>query len=211
MRGLAIGGIVLALAPFGSVVSVLTFPIGNPAAHLELGRPSGPFESADLTAWVLEPLAPTAPASARPSQSNIRSRRSVANRNSNPLNIKLGPQTRRYVDIGVATISDILPTDGGRFLKFDSPETGFKAAVELLMAPGYDDLTLDRALRRWSNHGYGIEIFAGPRLDAETPVPDFGRDDLKTLLNAMAAAEGYKSATIAHEIERALTRRPPGQ
>jgi len=36
-------------------------------------------------------------------------------------------------------------------------------------------------------------------------VPYFGRDDFRILLNAMAAAEGYKSSTIADEIKKALS------
>ena len=203
MKWLGICPIVLALLRTGVI---LTVPRTDPAPPLELVKLfPGPVGSADLTAWVLETNVPTVSVPARFSNSNAGSRLSVANRNSNPLNVKLGSHTRRYVDVGLATISDIIPTDGGRFLKFESPETGFKAAVELLIAQAYDDLRLDRALRRWSNNGYGAEILAGPRRHADKPVPDLGRDDLKTLLNAMAAAEGYKSATIADEIDKALT------
>jgi hypothetical protein len=173
----------------------------------------GRLASDDLSAWVLEPnrdlgTSPLGPAalprsrsSAGPSGGHVRS---VANRNSNPLNIKLGSGTRRYLQVGLATISDILPNDGGRFLKFDSPETGFRAAVALLNTRGYHDLEVERALRRWSNNGYGAEILAGTSLDVQKPLPDLGRDDLKILLHAMVAAEGYRSATIADEIDRAL-------
>jgi hypothetical protein len=108
------------------------------------------------------------------------------------------------VVVGQATISDIIPMDGGQFLKFNSPETGFRAAVELLTTPRYDDLELDRALRRWSNNGFGAEILAGTQLDAPKPVPYSGQNDLEILLNAMAAAEGYKSSMIADEIKKAL-------
>lgn len=172
------------------------------APQLEIveGAP-GPVGSEELSAWVLE-TRNEAPAPFF--SSSVGSWRSVADRNSNPLNMKLGSGTRRYVDIGLATISDIIPKDGGRFLKFDSPETGFRAAVELLSTPPYDDLKLDRALRRWSNSGYAAEILAGTQLDAQTPVPCLGRDDLQVLLSAMAAAEGYKSSTIADEIRKAL-------
>ena len=186
-------------------VAILTFPRTHPAPQLDLVSNLFPGlrGNEDLTAWVVESNRDAAPETfSRPS---VESRRSVANRNRNPLNIKLGWNTRRYVEIGLATVSAIIPQDGGRFLKFASPETGFKAAVGLLSAPGYDDLRLDRALRRWSNNGYGAEILVGGRFDAEQRVPNFGRDDLKTLLNAMAAAEGYRSATIAAEIEKALT------
>ena len=49
-----------------------------------------------------------------------------------------------------------------------------------MSAPPYEELTLDRALRRWSNGGYAAEILAGTRLDAQKPVPYLGRDDLHT-------------------------------
>ncbi len=113
-------------------------------------------------------------------------------------------QTRRYVDVGLATISDIVPADGGRFLKFRSSETGFRAAADLLSTPGYGKLRIDRALRRWSNNGYGAEILAGTPLDAGTAVPSLRPGDLRVLLEAMAAAEGYRSSATAAEIRRAL-------
>ena len=183
----------------------LSFPATDPAPPLEIVKFSpGPVRSEDLSAWVLETHNEPTPTFF--SGSSTRTWRSVAGRNSNPLNIKLGSATRRYVNTGVATISDILPKDGGRFLKFDSPETGFRAAVELLRTPPYDDLEVDQALRRWSNNGYAAEILAGTRLEAQKPVPYLGRDDLRILLNAMAVAEGYKSSTISAEIEKALSR-----
>jgi hypothetical protein len=128
----------------------------------------------------------------------------VANRNSNPLNIKLGSDTRRYVERGQATISDIIPRDGGRFLKFDAPETGFRAAVELMSALPYEGVNLDKALRRWSNNGYGAEILTGTEVDTGIPAPYLGRDDLGVLLHRMAAAEGYRSAAMSDEIQKAL-------
>ena len=211
MKWLAISVVVLALAQVGKAVR-LTFLTGAPAPPLEIVKLfPDPAGSEDLAAWVLEPApvppfllrsTPRARATLRHSSTGLL--RSVATRNRNPLNIKLGSQTRRYVDIGLATISDIIPKDGGRFLKFDSPATGFRAAVELLSTPLYDDLELDRVLRRWSHNSYGAEVLAGTALDAQRPVPYLGQDDLKILLNAMAAAEGYKSSTIAAEIKKAL-------
>ena len=202
LKCVALWVIVFTLPQAGKALR-LSFPATNPAPQLEIVKFfPGPVRSEDLSAWVLETHSEPAPALF--SGSSTRTWRSVAGRNGNPLNMKLGSGTRQYVDIGVATISDILPKDGGRFLKFDSPETGFRAAVELLSTPPYDDLDLDRALRRWSNSGYAAEILAGTRLDAHTPVAYLGRDDLKTLLNAMAAAEGYQSSTIADEINTAL-------
>jgi hypothetical protein len=136
-----------------------------------------------------------------------RSGRSVANRNLNPLNIKYGGRTRRYVEGGLAAISDIVPADGGRFLRFESAVDGFRAAADLLGTKRYLDLQLDEALRTWTNNGYGAEILDGTSLDGRTPVPSLGRDDLSILLNVMATAEGYRSAAIAEEITKALAQR----
>lgn len=163
-----------------------------------------------MAAWVLEPKNPPPPVITippLPSRWTIKGAvslnlPSVANRNLNPLNLKWGAKTRRYVDLGLASISDIIPADGGRFLKFDDAETGFRAAAELLHS--YGDLELDGALRKWSNAGYGGGILAGTALDAKTPIADLRRGDLTVVLHAMAAAEGYRSPTIVDEISKAL-------
>ncbi len=191
-----------------AVVGVFTARFGfgsTPSAQVD--------DPADRTAWVLEPRNPRTPELPNLGTQELRTKEprnpgtpelwfSVANRNLNPLNLKFGSKTRRYVDIGLATLSDIIPTDGGRFLRFDDPETGFRAAADLLNA--YGDLELDGALRKWSNTGYGGAILAGTRLDQKTSIADLRRGDFRILLHAMAAAEGYRSATIGDEIRKAL-------
>jgi hypothetical protein len=131
-------------------------------------------------------------------------RPSAANRNSNPLNIKLGSDTRWHVSAGEASISEILPLDGGRFLRFASAEAGFRAAVALLGAPRYRHLDVERALRRWSNNAYGAEIVSAGGIDGRAVLTALGAAELKALLAAMAAVEGYQSPTLAREIEKAL-------
>src|SRR6266542_3683127 len=86
----------------------------------------------DASIWVLEPQNDPvvedagAPLPEQYARRGVRQQpRSVANRNRNPLNMKLGSDTRRYVEAGLATVSEIVPADGGRFLKFMSPEIGF--------------------------------------------------------------------------------------
>lgn len=133
-------------------------------------------------------------------------RASVANRNNNPLNIKFGFVTRAHVDTGRATLSAITPLDGGRFLRFRSPEAGFRAGLDLLLSDHYAELPLDDVVRRWTNNGAGASILAGTRLDAQSSVGDLGAEDLKHLLKAMATAEGYRSRTVTDEISRALIR-----
>jgi len=178
---------VFALAQAGRAVR-LVYTAVSPVPQLESAFFPRPDSSEDLVAWVLEARSDPAPVAAPVAGSKVESWRSVAGRNSNPLNMKLGSGTRRYVETGAAGISDIIPKDGGRFLKFESPERGFRAAVELLRMSPYDDLELDEALRKWSNSGYAAEILAGTRLDAHRRVLYLGGGDLQILLHAMAAA-----------------------
>lgn len=132
----------------------------------------------------------------------------VANRNHNPLNVKFGAVTRPYVDQGRATISDITPLDGGAFLRFEGPSTGFRAAADLLRARPYQGLELDVVFRRWSNNGFGAEILDGTALHGQLTVADLTPDELGIVLGAMATAEGYRSARLAQEIGAALQRSP---
>lgn len=219
VKGLAVCVLMVTLTQFGRAVG-LAFPARNAAPRIDVADAfPGSLRSNDLRAWCLESnysltipssMLFRSPSAPQPVSRSSNARRSVANRNSNPLNIKFGSGTRWYVEIGLATISGIVPLDGGRFLKFDSPEAGLRAAVALLSTPGYKDLEVDRALRKWSNNGYGAEILLGTPLDAQKLVSYLDADDLKTLLAAMAAAEGYQSSTIKSEIENALAPTSPG-
>lgn len=128
----------------------------------------------------------------------------VANRNHNPLNIKYGLVTRGYVEAGRATLSPISPLDGGQFLRFDSPSTGFRAAADLLRARPYEGRPLADVFRRWSNNGFGAEILDGTPLHGGLTVADLTVDELALVLGAMASAEGYRSPRIAAEIATAL-------
>lgn len=167
-----------------SLSALVLQPVNPPVPRLPIGRGVDAFRTrAAASAW-----------------------RSVPNRNANPLNIKLGAGSREYVRRGHATISDIPPLDGGRFLRFQSPATGFRAALDLLTSRPYRDLAVDAALRRWSNDGYGAEILGGTRLDGRARVRHLTRSDFKALLGAMAAAEGYRSTTVDNEIATALDR-----
>jgi len=78
--------------------------------------------------------------------------------NLNPGNIKLGGQTRKWVQSGAATVDPKPAKDGGNFLKFKDPQTGFDAAKDLMFSPLYSNLTTEQALRQWSHGGYGAEI-----------------------------------------------------
>lgn len=112
----------------------------------------------------------------------------VATRNNNPLNMKLGGLTSQYVQAGQASPSEAA-TDGGRFLWFSSPETGFDAADKLIQSDLYSGLSVDQALRKWSNNGYGADKIA-PEL-SEAKISDLNPSQRHDLLRAMATREGY--------------------
>lgn len=107
-------------------------------------------------------------------------------KNNNPLNIKMSNATSTYP--GVVGTDKKAASDGGNFLVFDSPESGFAAAKKLLGADSYRNLTVDAAMRRWSNNGYGGDI--APSLASKT-VGKLSPAELNTLIQTMARREGY--------------------
>ena len=106
----------------------------------------------------------------------------IASQTNNPLNIK-------YVDgnqLG-GTDSGIAAQDGGTFAAFQSPEDGLKAATQLLTSSSYAGLTVDAAMRRWSNNGYGAEV--APGINANQKMSSLSKDQLNTLVGDMAQRE----------------------
>lgn len=107
-------------------------------------------------------------------------------RNNNPLNIKASAFTKSFS--GVSGLDPVPASDGGQFLTFASPEAGFQAAKRLITSQGYLPLTVDKALRRWSNNGYGAEIV--PALKNKT-ISQLSAQELDTLVKTMASREGF--------------------
>lgn len=116
-------------------------------------------------------------------QSNASTR---ANRNNNPLNIKASPTTQKFS--GVVGVDNKPASDGGKFLTFNSPEAGFEAAKKLITSDNYKNLSVDAALKRWSNSGYGGEIV--PDLKKKT-IAQLSSSELSKLIKTMARQEGY--------------------
>lgn len=81
--------------------------------------------------------------------------KTAAERNNNPFNIKFGSFAAKFG----ATKENKAALDGGSFATFPTVEAGIKAAQSLLTGKNYRNLTVDQAMRRWSNKGYGGEIF----------------------------------------------------
>lgn len=94
-------------------------------------------------------------------------------RNNNPGNIKvpgagIEEARKRYGDPGADIERDEKgqpkkAADGGAFIKFSSMDKGLQAMGTLLTMKGgpYDGLSLDAALKKWSNGGYGADIVSG--------------------------------------------------
>lgn len=111
-------------------------------------------------------------------------------RNKNPLNIKASDTTLEYP--GVVGTDPVPATDGGKFLVFESTEAGRDAAKRLITTRGYQRLTVDKAMKRWSNSGYGGEIV--PELSGR-PMSSLSDEELDLLIFAMAEREGALDTT----------------
>ncbi len=161
------------------------------------------------------PTAPSTPAQPSPSQgapaqpqgqSDYRAPRAgggtVADRHNNPLNIKIGGATQHWISSGQAEPGQA-GQDGGRFIKFNSPETGFKAAQQLLTGPVYANLPLDAAMRKWSGNGYGADV--APGLSPTMRVKDLTPDQLQHLTQSMAKREGYSGRPITQAVQSQAT------
>lgn len=112
-------------------------------------------------------------------------------RNNNPLNLKIGGLSQRFVDQGVASIESSPAQDGGNFLKFNTPTDGFNAAQTVLFgSPFYGSRTLDNAMRTWSGGGYGAEI-ASDFLKPNRRMSELSNVEQQRLIQKMAQREGF--------------------
>ena len=109
----------------------------------------------------------------------------IANRTNNPGNIKWGSFAK---SMG-AVDSGIKASDGGTFAMFPSVDAGAQAQVSLLKTPAYQNLTLDQAMKRWSNSGYGAEI--APNIPSGTKMNSLTSDQLTYLQKQMQKSEGF--------------------
>lgn len=113
--------------------------------------------------------------------------KTAAERNNNPFNIKFGNFAAKYG----ATKENKPALDGGSFATFSSPQVGFQAAKDLLLGKNYRNLTVDQAMKRWSNNGYGGNIF--PEV-ANKRVADLNPTELDNLQKKQIVREDKKYA-----------------
>lgn len=111
-------------------------------------------------------------------------------RNNNPLNLKASETSTTLP--GVTGVDPLPAADGGQFLQFDSPDSGFEAAKSVL-ARVYSDRDLDSALRRWSNNGYGGQVAKDAGLDPTQTYGSLTPEQQRALVGAMAKREGYQA------------------
>lgn len=78
----------------------------------------------------------------------------IATVHLNPGNIKYGNFAAKY-----GAIPGRRATDGGVFAKFPTVEAGLQAQKDLLTSGSYANLTVADAMRRWSNSGYGADLY----------------------------------------------------
>ena len=115
------------------------------------------------------------------------------NDNNNPLHLKLGSQTQQHIDSGAATIDNTTAKDGGNFLKFNDPQQGLTAAWDLLFnSPTYNKLSVNDAMLKWSNKGYGGDVV--PELRGKK-IADLTRPERSQLIIGMMKREGTLKRT----------------
>lgn len=79
---------------------------------------------------------------------------SMAQRHNNPGNIKWGEFARKH-----GAVKGEPATDGGYFAKFPDVQTGLKAMKGLLQTKNYKNLTVEQAVKRWTNQaGYSVDF-----------------------------------------------------
>lgn len=108
---------------------------------------------------------------------------------NNPLNLKF---TTFAAELGGRDSGD-QASDGGTFAQFSTTREGWRAARELLFTKTYSELSLNEAMKTWSNGGYDAEtILGGTDIDPQKKVSDLSHKETDTLLRKMAIREGNR-------------------
>lgn len=126
----------------------------------------------------------------------------VADRNNNPLNIKRGEATEKYIKNGQATVGDAA-TDKGNFLKFNTPQDGMQAGIQLLTGPKYSKLTVGAAMKEWSGKNwYNDNIAKTTGISPTAVIKDLSLNQINTLTQAMAKNEGATKTATTSQVTR---------
>lgn len=116
---------------------------------------------------------------------------------NNLLGMKVGTDTQYLINSGLAQAGGAAQ-DGGNFLAFKTPADSIEAAHKLLLTD-YGDMTINAAMKKWSNNGYDGQIIQGtvtrsaPKgMDPNALIRDLPDDQMTALLSAMVKKEGVK-------------------
>jgi hypothetical protein len=111
---------------------------------------------------------------------------SIAVSHNNPGNIKYGDFSKRY-----GATPGRNATDGGVFANFPDVATGLKAKQDLLLGKSYRNLSVDQAMKRWSNNGYDGNIYPEIR---NKKIAELSTEELSELSNRQIKREDGKMA-----------------
>lgn len=123
----------------------------------------------------------------------------------NPLNIKYSAQVAALGGMN----SGVAAADGGTFARFASSSQGLQAGKNLLLSSTYSGLSVDGAMRKWSNSGYGGGIVSGTDISPNQTVASLNDSQVNELLSLMIQHEG--GTPVSSENLVALPPTAPGQ
>lgn len=109
---------------------------------------------------------------------------SIAVSHNNPRNMKFANWMIKY-----GAVKGKAGTDGGVFAKFPDVQSGLNASKALLSGKGYRDLTVDRAMKKWSNNGYDGSIYPSVR---NKKVSELSQSELDNLMKEQIKNEDKK-------------------
>ncbi len=114
-------------------------------------------------------------------------KQSMAVRMNNPGNIKFGEFAKKY-----GAVKGDPATDGGYFAKFPDVNQGLTALKGLLKTKNYKDLSVDAAIKRWTNNaGYAVDYKA----IANKKISELGDQEFDKLVNTITFGEDSKYYT----------------
>jgi len=122
-----------------------------------------------------------------------------SDRNNNPGNIKASDFTKNYA--GVIGVESSDAEDGGKFLIFDSAQSGIDAIGQLLLnGRSYKGVTAEQAIKKYNGGGgYGAsDVGLKPNDDFQAQIKDSGV--LKDVTNRIAELEGFTGASVSNNV-----------
>lgn len=92
--------------------------------------------------------------------------------------------------------------DGGIFAAFKTFEDGWNAAKALLRSKAYSNLSVDEAMKKWSNNGYGIEVWGDSPFAQSTLMKNLTDEQLDDLMKHMMTREGWREGEVVGQTKK---------